>query len=88
LSLSELVERTTRLAQVLSQCVPILYKSRAQPTLAFCAAAIAWLHETKLEPATKLGDNGVATAWKDAIFNGLMEPIHVSCYLYGWLADF
>ncbi|KAG9123899.1 hypothetical protein FRC07_013590, partial [Ceratobasidium sp. 392] len=72
---AELVERTTRLAQVLSESVPLLHKSRARPTLAFCGSAIAWLYETKLKPAVKSEDKESVALWEETMLNGLIQPI-------------
>ncbi|KAG8725897.1 hypothetical protein FRC12_023906, partial [Ceratobasidium sp. 428] len=72
---ADLVEHTTRLAQVLSECVPLLYESRARPTLAFCGSAIESLYETKLKPAAKSKDQQNTTLWEETILNGLTQPI-------------
>ncbi|KAG8708571.1 hypothetical protein FRC09_001153, partial [Ceratobasidium sp. 395] len=75
LPVADLVKRTTRLATVLSECVPLLYESRARPTLAFCGSAIESLYETKLKPAAKSKDRQNTTLWEETMLNGLIQPI-------------
>ncbi|CAE6452263.1 unnamed protein product, partial [Rhizoctonia solani] len=72
---SEIVERGMRLADITSESVTGLHKTRPRPALAFCAAALSWLFKAKLEPALERGDEESARAWEDIIFRGLMQPI-------------
>ncbi|CAE6525830.1 unnamed protein product [Rhizoctonia solani] len=75
LSRSEMLERSVHLADVISESVMSLHKTRPQPTLAFCVAAVKWLFKTKLEPALENDDEEDAKEWEDVIFRGLMQPI-------------
>ncbi|CAE6425728.1 unnamed protein product [Rhizoctonia solani] len=75
LSRSEMVKRSAHLADVLSESVMSLHKTRPQPTLAFCVAAMRWLFKTKLEPTLEHDDEEDAKEWEDVIFRGLMQPI-------------
>ncbi|KAG9104925.1 hypothetical protein FRC06_004992 [Ceratobasidium sp. 370] len=76
---AELVEHTTRLAQALSESIPLLHKSRVRQTLAFCGSAIAWLCEAKHKPAARSGDRENAAIWEETILNGLIQPILDIC---------
>ncbi|EUC67132.1 hypothetical protein RSOL_499520, partial [Rhizoctonia solani AG-3 Rhs1AP] len=75
LSRSEMLERSVHLADVISESVMSLHKTRPQPTLAFCVAAVKWLFKTKLEPALENDNEEDAKEWEDVIFRGLMQPI-------------
>ncbi|CAE6433315.1 unnamed protein product [Rhizoctonia solani] len=75
LSRSEIVEHGTRLVEVIPESVTSLHKTRPRPTLAFCAAAVGWLFEAKLEPTLERRDEGSAKTWEEIIFLGLIEPI-------------
>ncbi|CAE6515523.1 unnamed protein product [Rhizoctonia solani] len=72
---SEMVERGTHLAEIISESVTSLHKTRPRPTLAFWAAAVSWLFKAKLEPTLEGGDEEDAKVWEDTIFRGLMQPI-------------
>ncbi|KDN49435.1 hypothetical protein RSAG8_02137, partial [Rhizoctonia solani AG-8 WAC10335] len=75
LSRSEMVGRGVHLADVISESVTNLHKTRPRPTLTFCAAVVKWLFEAKLEPTLERGDEDDAKAWEDILFRGLMQPI-------------
>ncbi|QRW14778.1 hypothetical protein RhiLY_13777 [Ceratobasidium sp. AG-Ba] len=76
---TETMERATRLVQVLSKNVSQLHKARARATLVFCASAILWLHDTKLEPAVKSSNKEALSVWEDTILDGLISPILDIC---------
>lgn len=75
---SKLLEHTTRLVEALSEHIPAFHKSRAQPTLVFCATAVEWMYQAKLEPALVSSETESAKIWEDTLFHGLMQPILVS----------
>ncbi|QRW00256.1 hypothetical protein RhiJN_28274 [Ceratobasidium sp. AG-Ba] len=76
---AETTERATRLVQVLSKNVSQLHKARARATLVFCASAIHWLYNTKLEPAVKSSNKEALSVWEDTILDGLISPILDIC---------